>query len=189
MQLEAGLKELGYVYHRKRSSSNVRTGDITSGMVAEAVLSVILRRPHQAKFKAKEHFGKLYQDIFSESLNAAQTVIAVLIYRFTERRRKQLLDADKQFVRYASCFLAMQMAVRLSTDKDLGENFARLNHRNFAEVESSLTQNMERYFNMAVEDIDEALGRLYGATYLQNISLQQLSATFRRADLISMLCD
>ena len=185
--LEAGIKELGYVYHRKRSTANVRTGDITSGMAAEAILSVILKKPHQAKFNAKEHFGKFYDVVFSAELNAAQTVIAVLIYRFTEARRKKLLSTDKVFVRYASCFLAMQMAQKLSDEKQLGEQLILLNHRNFAEVKAALDAKMETYFEMAVQDIDHALSQLYGESYTVTISLQQLSATFRRADLMDKI--
>lgn len=185
--LEASIKELGYVYHRKRSTANVRTGDITSGTAAEAILSVILKKPHQAKFNAKEHFGKLYDTVFSKELNAAQTVIAVLIYRFTEARRKKLLDTDKVFVRYASCFLAMQMAQKLSDEKQLGEKLIQLNHRNFADVKATLDANMETYFEMAVQDIDNALSQLYGESYENTISLQQLSATFRRADLMEKI--
>lgn len=186
LQLEEGIKGLGYVYHRKRSTTNVRAGDITSGTAAEAILSVIVQLPHQAKFKTSEHFGKFYDKIFFRELNAAQVVIAVQIYRFTETRRKKLLDADKLFVRYASCFLSMQMAKKLVAQMDLA-SFKSINHRNFEQVKAMLDDNIDAYFDAAVQDIDIALKGLYNPSYESKISLQQLSATFRRADLIELL--
>lgn len=188
-ELELGIKSLGYTYHRKRSSAVVRSGDITSGITAEAILSTILQKPHQAKFKSKEHFGRFYNEIFYPNLNAAQVVIAVMIYRFTETRRKKLLDTDKIFVRYASCFLAMQIAKKLEKEFALDEKWEKLNHRNFSETKTELDNNIEIYFNQAVDDIHQALVELYGENYEQKTSLQQLSATFRRADLIEKLRD
>ncbi|WP_456092534.1 AIPR family protein [Neisseria sp.] len=186
LQLEEGIKGLGYTYHRKRSTVTVRPGDITSGSAAEAILSIIVQLPHQAKFKTSEHFGKFYDKIFSNELNAAQTIIAVQIYRFTETRRKKLLDTDKLFVRYASCFLSMQIAKKLVMSLGL-TSFKDINHRNFNQVKELLDTHIDNYFTMAVNDIDNALKNLYNSSYETEISLQQLSATFRRADLIELL--
>jgi hypothetical protein len=47
-----------------------------------------------------------------------------------------------------------------------------------------LDQKEDEYFNRAVAAIDVAVKSLYGNQY---VSLQQLSATFRRGDLISKL--
>ena len=84
-------------------------------------------------------------------------------------------------------FLAMQMAQKLSDEKQLGEQLILLNHRNFAEVKATLDAKMETYFEMAVQDIDHALSQLYGESYMVTISLQQLSATFRCADLMEKI--
>lgn len=186
-ELELGMKELGYIYHRKRSTTTVRSGDMSSGIVAEAILSTILQKPHQAKFRNKEHFGRFYHEIFFKNLNASQVVIAVMIYRFTETRRKKLLNSDKIFVRYASCFLAMQMAKKMTEKFKLGLKWSNLNHRNFQVVKLDLDEHIEHYFNLAVDDIHQALIALYGQDYENKTSLQQLSATFRRADLIEKL--
>lgn len=188
-QLELDMRGLGFVYHRKRSTLTVRSGDITSGVAAEAILSTILQKPHQAKFKSKEHFGRFYNEVFYPELNAAQVIIAVTLYRFAETRRKKLLDTDKVFVRYASCFLAMQMAKKIGEKFQLGVKWTNLNHRNFQEVKLDLDDNIEIYFDQAVDDIHQALIKLYGEDYEHKTSLQQLSATFRRADLIEKLRD
>ena len=76
-RLETGVKQLGFTYRRKRMDSPAKSEDITSGVAAEAVLSVWRKKPHQAKFFSREHFGKLYNEIFSNDLNSAQVIIAL----------------------------------------------------------------------------------------------------------------
>lgn len=182
--LEESIAALGYAYRRKRTDAAVKTSDITSGTAAEAVLAVWRHKPHQAKFFSREHFGKLYETIFTNDLNGAQTIIAVLLYRIAENRRRRPDGSDPEFVRYASCFIAMQMGRRLL--RDLGVSLAGLNHRNFAQAVNLVEQNGVAYFNKSLPDVESALESLYGNT---QISLQQLSATFRRGDLIQKLLE
>lgn len=181
-RLEMDIQQLGFNYRRKRSDISTRHADITSGVAAEAVLSVWGRRPHQAKFFSREHFGKLYNSIFTDQLNGAQVVIAVQLYRIAENRRKRPEPADPDFVRYASCFIAMQMGRKLLADMNV--QVKDVSHRNFQLAQQLIDQNGEAYFNISAQDIQQALQDLYGE---QEISLQQLSATFRRGDLISRL--
>ncbi|OIP13871.1 MAG: abortive phage resistance protein [Betaproteobacteria bacterium CG2_30_59_46] len=181
-RLQNSIEELGFNYRRKRMDTPLRASDITSGVAAEAILSVWRTAPHQAKFLAREHFGKLYDTIFSDALNGAQTVIAVLLYRIAENRRKRPAANDPVFVRYASCFIAMQMGKHLLQAMNI--NLANLDHRNFAQARLLTETQSDTYFTQASTDIQEALDGLYGK---QEISLQQLSATFRRGDLITRL--
>ncbi|MBI4741890.1 MAG: AIPR family protein [Betaproteobacteria bacterium] len=183
-QLDASIQELGFAYRRKRTDGATRSADITSGAAAEAILAVWRAAPHQAKFLTREHFGKLYDLIFNESLNGAQTVVAVLLYRVAENHRRRPAASDPLFVRYASCFIAMQMGRRLL--KDLNVALAGLDHRNFARAQGLVEQSGERYFAEAVRDVGQALTGLYGG---QEMSMQQLSATFRRGDLIGRLLE
>ncbi|KPQ38810.1 MAG: AIPR family protein [Phormidium sp.] len=181
-QLELDIQQLGFKYRRKRSDNSTRATDITSGVAAEAVLSVWRKRPHQAKFFSREHFGKLYDVIFTNDLNGSQVILAVLLYRIAENRRKRPESNDPALVRYGSCFLAMQMGRRLLGD--MGVEIQDISHRNFQTAQELIEQHRDRYFNDAVADVQRALQSLYGE---QDISLQQLSATFRRGDLISRL--
>lgn len=182
-RLENSIAQLGFNYRRKRTDSTLKPTDITSGVAAEAILAVWCTAPHQAKFLTREHFGKFYDRIFSDSLNGAQTVIAVLIYRYAENRRRRPAECDPPFVRYASCFIAMQMGKLLL--QDLGNiSLGKLDHHNFEQAKALIEQSGEQYFSVASTDIDNALKRLYGN---QEISLQQLAATFRRGDLIDRL--
>ncbi len=181
-QLELDIQQLGFHYRRKRSDNSTRATDITSGVAAEAVLSVWRKRPHQAKFFSREHFGKLYDVIFTDDLNGSQVILAVLLYRIAENRRKRPESNDPALVRYGSCFLAMQMGRRLLGD--MGVEIQDISHRNFQTAQELIEQHRDEYFNDAVADVQRALQSLYGE---QDISLQQLSATFRRGDLISRL--
>ena len=182
LKLEMDIQALGFNYRRKRGDRSAQPIEITSGVAAEAVLSVWRSKPHQAKFFSREHFGKLYGDIFTEQLNGSQVVTAVQLYRIAENRRKRPNANDPDFVRYASCFIAMQMGRRLL--HDLGVEAKDINHLNFKAAQQLIEQRGTDYFNASVHDIQRSLQNLYGS---QSISLQQLAATFRRGDLISRL--
>lgn len=181
-QLEQSIQDLGYTYRRKRMDTAAKPTDITTGVAAEAVLAVWRQAPHQAKFLTREHFGKLYDTIFTDTLNGTQVVIAALLYRIAENHRRRPHDDDPLFVRYASCFIAMQMGRRLL--KNLGVGLNGLDHRNFSQAKQWVDQHGEDYFKASNQDIDTALKALYGD---QEVSVQQLSATFRRGDLIEKL--
>ncbi len=182
-RLEIDIEQLGYAYRRKRMDTPVKSTDITSGVSAEAILSVWRRKPHQAKFFTREHFGKLYDEIFSNDLNGTQVIIATLIYRIPESKRRRSSNDYPQFIRYASCFIAMQMGKYLLSD--LQCDIAGLTHQNFELAKRLIEEKGEEYFNRAVQDINTSLQKLYCMG--NEVSLQQLSATFRRGDLIGIL--
>jgi hypothetical protein len=182
-RLENSIKELGYFYRRKRMDTPTKSSEITSGTTAEAILAVWRKQPHRAKFFTREHFGKLYGDIFSNDLNGAQAIVAVLIYRIAENHRRRPTEFDPIEVRYGSCFIAMRMGQRLLKDLKIA-SFNDLNHLNFVEAQSSIDSYGEEYFSKSVLDIQKSLKNLYGK---KDISAQQLSATFRRGDLIDKL--
>lgn len=78
--LERGVQDLGYIYKRKRDNTpNVNV--IPSTVAAEAVFAVWRESPHLAKYRRNEFFDKYYDKIFRE-LNAAQMILAVLIFRY-----------------------------------------------------------------------------------------------------------
>ena len=184
--LSMSIEELGYVYRRKRAEITTKSTNITTGTAAMAVLSVWRQEPHRAKFYGREHFGRLYHQIFTDDLNGAQVIIAVLLYRFAENRRRRPLPTDPTFAPYASCFLAMLMGKRLLKEMKLSR-VDELDHRNFAEAKFLLEKNENAFFDDAVANIEIALKNLYGDNWDTKISMQQLSATFRRGDLIESL--
>ncbi len=66
-------------------------------------------------------------------------------------------------------------------------NVTQLNHANFEQAKKLVEENAESYFLRFIDQIKDALGQLYGADWEEKTSLQQLSATFRRVDLIDKL--
>jgi hypothetical protein len=181
-QLEASIQALGFNYRRKRTDTLPRPTDITAGIAAESLLAVWRTAPQQAKFLTREHFGKLYSIVFPSNVNGAQVVLAVLLYRIAENHRRRPAELDPPLVRYASCFIAMRMGQRLL--KQLNRKLDEVTHQCFAEAQKLIAAQGEDYFRASVRDIQIALSDLYGE---KAISTLQLSATFRRGDLIQRL--
>jgi len=180
--LELGMKDLGYTYKRQREEGGFGSNVITSSIAAEATLTVWREKPHQAKFRRKEHFGKLYDEIFRE-LNAAQAILAVLIFRDVENERKRpSAETPPAFMPYASHYISMLVGRELLHDQGIA--LKDVSHRNFAELLQRLQDNETNYHARAVKKVIDALKGCYGD---RDISLQQLSATFRRGDLLEML--
>ena len=179
--LALGIEQLGYVYKRHRDDSGVAADTVTSGMVAEAVLAVWRERPHQAKFRRREHFGKLYDTIFRD-LNAAQALLATHIFRMVERRRREGIEAPPDFLPYASHHLAMVIGRELRTEPLLAVD--EISHRNFATMKDALDGDGDRYYSLGVESLGTALLAYYGE---RPVSLQQLAGTFRSGGFLEML--
>ena len=181
-QLEIGIKDLGYIYKRQREEGGGGSLVITSSIVAEATLAIWKEKPQQAKFRRKEHFGKLYAIIFDE-INAAQAVLAVMIFRYVENKRKRpTAENPPDFLPYASHYLAMLLGRQLLAQQ--GITVDDISHRNFQELFSTFKNSREDYYQESMDQVQNALNTFYGQ---REISLQQLAATFRRGDLMEML--
>jgi len=180
--LELSMTALGFNYRRQRSNESVKPEDVTTSTAAVSVLAVWRRRPQQAKFFTTEHFNKLYSEIFTHDLNAAQVVAAVLLYRIAENKRRHPPPGAPDLVSYASCFAAMLMGEYLLGA--LAIPLDKLDHRSFAKAHDLIKAHGDAYFDRAVSALEAAVKQLYGGT---PVGLQQLSATFRRGDLFQYL--
>lgn len=181
-QLETALAGFGYTYKRQREEGISGSQVITSSTAAEAILAIWRRKPHQAKFMRREHFGKLYHDIFA-TVNAAQTLLAVQIFRMVENARKRDLgQVDHPFLPYSAHYAAMLIGERLLQESGL--RLDEVTHSRHAALQEHLQAYGATYLEDALERIDSALIALYGE---RDVSLQQLSATFRRGDLLEVL--
>ena len=67
---------------------------------------------------------------------------------------------------------------------DKGVTLTDVSHRNFQEILQKFEEDQAEYHENAVQDVTDALKACYGE---REISLQQLSATFRRGDLLETL--
>ena len=180
--LGTSIAELGYVYRAKREDRPVSSEEFTSAVIAEAVLAVWRHRPHQARFGGREHFGALYDTIFRSDLNGAQAVIAALLHRHAENRRKRPPQGAPDFLPYGSRFIAMLMGRYLL--EEMGISLNQLDHRNFVDAQRLVEQRSPDYIARAEGTIVTALEPLFSG---RERTLQRLSATFRRADLVEML--
>ena len=181
-QLEIGIATLGYTYKRQREQGGMGPRIITSATVAEATLAIWREKPHQAKFRRREHFGKLYEAIFN-NLTPAQALIATLIFRMVENERKRpSKNNPAAFLPYASHYIAMLIGRDVLKKQGIG--LENISHRNFSEIKMQIETKFISYHNQAVKGIAQALRECYGN---RSVSLQQLSATFRRGDLLEML--
>ena len=186
--LGKSISLLEYTYRAKREDRTAAPKELTSAVVAEAVLAIWRRRPHQARFMRRQHFGTLYNTIFTEELNGAQAILAALLHRETENRRKRPpedapdLFAYPDFLAYGSRFIAMLTGCYLL--QDMGIDLAHLDHQNFDRAQKLIKENFSNYVSRAEEAISKALASLNNE---QEPTLQRLSATFRRADLVEML--
>ena len=183
-QLELGISELklDYTYKRQREEGGGGSSVITSSIVAEAVLAIWRERPHHAKFRRKEHFGKLYKDIFT-NLNAAQALLAVLIFRAVENERKRpAMETPPDFLPYASHYISMLIGRKLLHDQDMTPD--RISHQNIQRLLQVFEDKQTQYHTHAIHSLEDALKSCYGD---RDVSLQQLAATFRRGDLMEML--
>jgi hypothetical protein len=72
------------------------------------------------------------------------------------------------------------MGRRLLTELNL-TNVEEISHLNFKDTYELVEANGNRFYIDSISDIQHALSDLYGG---QDVSLQQLAATFRRGDLI-----
>lgn len=182
-KLEHSIETLGYRYRRQRSQESVGPKDITSAVAAEAILATWQNKPHQARFRRAKLFDEpFYSEIFSKNRNGAQTVLAVLIFRFAENRRKRPASDSPPFVPYASHFIAMLISRYLLADLKLKSS--QLDHRNFGQALHKLESREEHYYERALGDLAEVL-RQKGKD--EPNYLQWLSAQFRRSDLVSWL--
>lgn len=180
--LAEAIAGLGYKYRAKREDQTVTADEFTSAVIAEAVLAVWRNRPHQARFSGREHFGALYDTIFEKNLNGAQAISAALLLRHAENRRKRPPRDAPDFLAYSSRFIAMLMGRYLL--KDMEVKLQQLDHRNFGQARDLIEHEANSYVSRAEQQIGEALAPLFSD---RERTLQRLSATFRRADLVDAL--
>lgn len=178
-QLGESIRLLDFRYRRHRSARALGEKDISIGAAAEAVLSIWRREPHRAKFLTAEYFNSVHHKIFTRSLNGAQVVAAVLLFRIAEKKAR-LLDRP-ELVHHAAGFLAMLMGQRLLAA--LALELAALDHRCFAAAEALIATEADRYFDEAVVQLAAAVERYRAAP----LDTHRLAELFQRSSLLEYL--
>lgn len=185
--LEISANDLGYIYKRKRDNHG-NTNVIPSTVAAEAVFAVWRGKPHLAKYKRNEFFDQYYDEIFS-NLNAAQMIIAVIIFRYCDSSRKRVSnDAEIQSQRpFSQYFLAYMVGKRLL--KTLNIKLEKITHENFTQVKSCLEEKIEEFYQEAETQLIEILKLYFNKDSLKEIDGRTMAAVFRRFDILLQFLD
>ena len=211
LKLETDIKELGYVYRRKKDIANVNdTTVIPLSVAAQAIYSVWKEKPHLAKPKRAELFGSYYTQVYTHDLNAAHVVISVLIYRYCDnQRRNYSLMQQFPHIPFSNYFMSMIIGRLLlqrmepallrhgeasgysSITRDypthdvhgkLAILLKLLTHGSFGLVKDYFEQNKDTLFNDANNILIAALNKLHPDSYTA-LKPRTLSSIFRREDL------
>jgi len=184
--LGVAVKQLGYEYLTKKGtgSSLSASKTIPSSVAAEAIFSTWKKKPHLAKYKKRELFGKFYEDVF-DNINGAQLILAVLIYRYcdTNRKKYELIEKHKHLP-YSNYFVAMISSKLLLKENSISIN--TLTHLNFSTIIDYWEENRDKIFSSAIGKIDNALSELF-PDGINELDPRRLAATFRRGDLLTKL--
>ena len=185
--LETGAKELGYIYKRKRDNS-ISANSIPVTVAAEAVLSVWKNMPHIARYRKNDLFDSYYETIFSD-LNAAQMVLAVLIFRYCDAMRKRSSDdiETSVFRPFETHFMANIIGKILLKNKKL--SVGDVTHKNFSELLSDFEENRDKYFVHGEKLLKEMLKNYLGESNLYGLDGRTIAAPFRRYDFIGRYID
>jgi len=180
--LEKGAAELNYIYKRKKDNQT-NLNVIPSSVAAEAVFAVWRKKPHFAKYKKSECFNTYYKEIF-EDLNAAQMIIAVLIFRKCDSYRKrssQNMEIEAQR-RFSSYLLASIIGVKLL--KHFSISVDKLTHANFNEIKNYFDANCDALYKEAEEHLLKHLKQCFYGKPLEEVGGRIIAATFRRFDFV-----
>ncbi len=180
--LEIGAHDLGYAYKRKRDNT-LNINVIPSTVAAEAVFAVWRECPHLAKYRRNEFFDKYYSLIF-DNLNAAQMVIAVLIFRYCDNNRKKEseLDGIKEHRLYSQYFLAYMIGKQIL--KKSGITLQKITHINFNEIKNYFEQNKKLMYSKAEQAMVNILKDYFNNESLSKIDGRTMAAAFRRFDIM-----
>lgn len=180
--LEKGASELGYAYKRKRDNS-LSTNAIPATVAAEAVFAIWRERPFLAKHKKNEFFDVYYQDIFG-TLNAAQMIVAVIIFRYCDNNRKRQdgEEAVQMHRPYSQYFMAYMIGKQLLEHFNIGLD--KLTHVNFEEIKGYFDRNKEYMYSKAELGMVDILKDYFNNDELSVINGRTMAAVFRRFDII-----
>ncbi len=124
----------------------------------------------------------MYDTIFTKDLNGAQAVVASLLLRTAEARRRNAQDGAPEFLAYGTRFITMLMGRYLLDEMSI--TIDRLDLHNFMQARQLIDRQSDRYLSLAEHRIDDTLERLFAGRHRM---LQLLSIAFRRADLVDLL--
>ena len=119
-----------------------------------------------------------------DNLNAAQMVVAVLIFRYCDNNRKKEseLDGIKEHRLYSQYFLSYMIGKQIL--KKSGITLQKITHINFNEIKNYFEQNKELMYSKAEQAMVNILKDYFNNESLSRIDGRTMAAAFRRFDII-----
>ena len=169
-----------YIYKPKRDNITSRNS-ITIAVAAEAILSIWNKKPHVVKFRKTRLFeDNYYNEIFTDKLNGAQLVLAVLIWRYVETKRKTSIDElyeEYPFIGYSSNLVSMIIGIFILKDKSITKD--KITYINFKDLREIFEEKKEMYYVDALNLVKEELESERVSIDLETDSLQRIAGLFR----------
>lgn len=182
--LEQSAKEFGYIYKRKRDNSSSVNNSIPVTVAAEAILSVWRDMPHVARYKKNDLFDSYYNKIFN-NLNAAQMILAVLIFRYCDSiRKKTSSDIDINAFRPFETHFMSNIVGKLLLKNCKLKNQDEITHKNFIFLKTEFEKSKEELFNQAEQILKNILQTYLRTTELHSLDGRTIASPFRRYDII-----
>ncbi len=130
-KIENGLKQYNVDYLRRRDQRRARPQDIRMDMAAEVLLSCILQKPEDAKYRKALHFTQEYYFyIFDDNkVNVELIYFATMLFKKIESKRKTEQNFEYPFTAFASHFILMLVYAKYV------KKYQKINHAN---IKSSL---------------------------------------------------
>lgn len=179
-RLALDLQQLGYAYKTKRDNQPGTETTITSKQAAIAVLTVLRRQPHVARFAESRLFDSYYSKIFTKDLNGAQVVLATRIFEDVATTLASY-PTPKAFLPYATHYTAMVCGELMRWASKSPAERKVIDHRDLSSFLTEWARERPLLVGMALAIIETALESLGIGP---DASLQRISAQFRRADLL-----
>jgi hypothetical protein len=182
--LETNADGLGFIYKRKRDAvMNINADTITSSVAAEAVFTIWCKKPHLIGRKKHELFNSVYYNEIFMKLNAAQMIIAVIIYRYCDNMRRKpsndpIINAQRAYSQYV---LAAMMGRRLLEGLSVPKE--KLDHSNFNDIKTHFEQTKEQLYSKVEQQLLLILGNEFSLP-INEIDGRSLAAVFRRFEFV-----
>ncbi len=155
-KIENGLKQYDVDYLRRRDSRRARPQDIRMDMVAEVLLSCILQKPADAKYRKSLHFSEeFYNDIFNDKINVETIYFTTMLFKSIETKRKKEYNINYPFVAFASHFILMLMY------KKYINKYGNLLHTNIKQAMQWIgSDEFFIFYNEVLEQIKQAIVKI-----------------------------
>ncbi len=139
--------------------------------------------PCLAKYRRNEFFDQYYEQIF-DGLNAAQMVMAVLIFRYCDGNRKKPCEQEgvREHRPYSRYFMSYMAGMQLLEHFDI--KLEELTHANFDKMKKSFEKYKELVYNGTETAMVGVLKHYSNCDDLPEIDGRTMAAAFRRFDIV-----